>query len=259
MSSQPSLSAYMQCYAQPRATFEALRAFREHYPEAKISLVSDHGEDFALFAPKFDLAYTYAPEQCCPKGYLTGIDSAYEYLRRIYEHCLASNADWVVLLEDDVLTKRRAVLFPETTCAGARSNPCSGQLSAYLNLIHNTQGIQHYYGLCGGSCFHRATFLECYHRLNDRDLRLLNILDEKVFKCCDVLLTCLFLLQGYTYSEWAEVSELSWPRPEWRVARDAAFDHADKRYYNQPLDPSCLGADTPSALIAKKERAAWHI
>lgn len=232
-----SLSAYMQCYSRPRAVYEALLSFRAHYPDVEISFVSDNGDDFSAFARKFDLRYTHADTQVAPGGYFTGRDSAECYLNRMYQHCLASNSEWVVLLEEDVMTKRRVQRFPTTACAGARSNPVGEQLNEYFNLIHNTT-TQYCYGLCGGSCFHRELFVECYQR--GHDLRLLNILDKHVFYAPDLFLTCLFLLHGYQYSEWLELSELTWPRPEWCVTRDGAFDHHDKRYYDQPFDPAVL-------------------
>jgi hypothetical protein len=232
-----TLSAFMQCYARPRAVYEALSSFRAHYPEADISFVSDNGQDFSAFARKFNLRYTHAAEQVAPGGYFTGKAAADTYLNRMRTHCETVTSDWVVLLEEDVMTKRRALQFPPTACAGARSNPVSAQLNKYFNLIHGTTK-QYCYGLCGGGCFSRELFLDCCRR--GTDMRLLNILDDNVYYAPDVFLTCLFLMHGYQYSEWAEVSELTWPRLEWCVMRDAAFDHHDKRYYDAEFDPAVL-------------------
>jgi hypothetical protein len=233
-----TISAYMQCYNHPRAVYETLKAFRGHYPEVGVSLVSDAGYDFKPFAKCFDLRYTHANEQVQPKGYFSGRESAETYLKRVYDHCISETSDWVVLLEEDVITKRRALHFPESACAGARSNPFSEKLTAYFNILRRSENRQFYYGLCGGSCFSRAIFLECYSR--NRDLRLLHLLDDKIYYAPDATLTSLFTLNGYNYSEWAEVSELSWARPEWCVMRDGAFDHANKQYYTADFDPSLL-------------------
>lgn len=234
------ISAYMQCHSQPRAVYESLRAFRTHYPEVDFSLVSDNGLDFSVFADKFNLQYTHATEQVAPGGYFTGQAGAEAYLKRVIAHCERASGDWVVLMEEDVMTKRRAIMPPATACAGARSNPVSGPLSAYFNHIHGTQHV-YTYGMCGGSCFHRETFLECC--AHGADMQLLNILDKNVYYAPDVFLTCLFLMHGHQYSEWAEVSELTWPRPEWCVIRDAAFDHHDKTYYNLPFEPDMLTSE----------------
>lgn len=227
----------MQCYENPRAVYETLKAFRQHYPETQITLCSDNGQDFKNFARYFDTRYVHADRQVQPKGYFDGKESTEVYFDRLHEHCAWAHTDWVVLLEEDVLTKRRAVKFPTTACAGARSNPFSAKLNSYFNLLRNTENQIFYYGLCGGSCFKREAFVHSY---KNRDLRLLHLMDDKIFYAPDATLTALLTLNGWNYSEWAEVSELSWARPEWCVTRDAAFDHADKRYYTQEFDPAWL-------------------
>jgi hypothetical protein len=57
---EPTISAYIQCYSNQRALYEALKGFRTFYPTEDITLVSDAGDDFTRFAEHFDLHYYWS-------------------------------------------------------------------------------------------------------------------------------------------------------------------------------------------------------
>lgn len=232
---EPSISAYMQCWSEKLATHHALASFRRSYPAETITLVSDQGEHFDSFAARFRLRYYRSEHKADPRH--LGIAGAREYLRRIHDHCLHSTSDFVVLLEDDVTTRRRVRRFPAADCAGPRSNPFSEPFNAYLRrLLGTTQDYG--YGLCGGAIFHRQTFLDCY--ACPFPLDVLGRLDEGVVTFSDMVLTALFLVNGRRFEIWDEISEAHHPVPELRIVRDAAFDHADKRWYGVPFDERLL-------------------
>jgi hypothetical protein len=233
---EETISAYIQCYSNRTALYKCLNSFRRAYPSEAITLVSDYGEDFSKFADRFHLYYYYSERKADPGN--LGKDGAREYLRRIYDHCLRAASDYVVILEEDVFTCRRIAQPPSSDCGGPRLIPLSDALIRHLQKINDTT---HSYGyaMCGGSIFDRAAFIKCYEKQN-LDFGLLEILDDRTIKYGDVLLTVLFLLNGYTYAVWNEVSEIKHPWKHMRIYRNAAFDHANKTWYGAKFDDSWL-------------------
>ena len=237
--SEPTISAYIQCYSNKRALYQTLVSFRDIYPNEPITLVSDCGEDFSKFADRFSLYYYRSNRRCDPRGNL-GKDGALEYLKRIYEHCLGVTSDYVVILEEDVITLRRIKQFPSTDCAGPRFNSLAEPLNRYLQQINKTT-FDYGYAMCGGSIFNRQLYIECYEKYN-LDLDFLAALDERIVQYSDVALTVIFLINGCSYGVWAEISETNHPEEHMRIFRDAAFNHADKRWYGVGFDEFVLNS-----------------
>lgn len=234
---EPTVSAYIQCHSNPSALFHTLQSFRTAYPTEPVTLVSDRGDDLSKFARHFDTDYYWSDKKCDPRGRL-GVDGTREYLRRIYQHCTTVSSDYVVVLEEDVTTLRRIRSFPTTACAGPRFNGLSPSLTRYLQRLNRS--LQEYgYAMCGGSIFDRRVFVRCYEARR-LDLPLLARLDPAVTQYSDVALTVIFLVNGYSYSVWDEISEAHHPIEELRIFRDAAFDHNDKRWYGVPFDMRLL-------------------
>lgn len=234
-----TISAYMQCYANKRALYETLKSFRAFYETEPVTLVSDCGEDFSAFAEHFRLHYYRSANRAVP-GRL-GEDGAREFLRRIHEHCNRASSDYVVILEEDVTTQRRIRQFPDTHCGGPRFNRLAEPLNRHLQRINGNTEHDFGYVLCGGSIFCRRAFIDSYEKQN-LDLDFLQTLDHRVVVNMDVVLTVLFLINGYSSGVWEEVSETKHPKKGWRIFRDAAFDHADKTWYGVEFDESLLSA-----------------
>lgn len=233
---EPTISAYMQCYSNKRALYETLTSFRAFYETEAVTLVSDCGEDFSSFAEHFGLYYYWSDRKGDPR--CLGKDGALEYLRRIYEHCTRATSDYVVMLEEDVITLRRIRQFPTTECAGPRHNRLAEPLNRYLQKLNNTTR-KYGYAMCGACIFDRKVYMSCYEK-DDFDLDFLMRLDKNIIRYSDVVLTVIFLVNGYSYSVWQEVSEAQHPNEHARIFRDAAFDHADKTWYDVEFDESLL-------------------
>jgi hypothetical protein len=167
-----------------------------------------------------------------------GKEGVREYLTRIYEHCLRVASDYVVILEEDVITLRRINRFPSSDCGGPRFNSLADPLNHYLRKINNTN-LDYGYAMCGGSIFDRRVYLGCYEKQN-LDLDFLGTLDKRVVQYSDVVLTVIFLINGFSYSVWDEVSETNNPLEHRRIFRDAAFDHNNKKWYGANFDESVL-------------------
>lgn len=234
---EPTISAYIQCYSNKTALYHTLSSFRRCYPHETVTLVSDCGEDFERFRDHFNLRYYRSDKRCDPRRSL-GEEGAVEYLRRIYDHCATARSDFVVVLEEDVTTRRRVRRYPVTDCAGPRLNRFTDQLNRYLQEINGS--TQDYgYAMCGGSIFSRRVFMRCYERHN-LDLGFLAALDQRIVQYSDVPLTVMFLVNGYSYGVWDEVSEKNHPVEHLRILRDSAFDHNDKRWYGVEFDEALL-------------------
>ncbi len=233
---EPTISAYIQCYSNKRALYETLTTFRKFYETEAVTLVSDDGDDFSKFAQRFNLDY-YRSDKNANPGNL-GEDGARECLRRIYHHCLGVSSDYVVNLEEDVITRRRIRHFPATVCGGPRFNRLAEPMNRYLQQLNNTTE-DFGYVMCGGSIFYRPAFIAAYEKQN-LDLEFLQTLDDRVVVYLDVVLTVMFLINGYTSGVWEEVSETKHPKKGWRIFRDSAFDHADKTWYGLDFDESVL-------------------
>jgi hypothetical protein len=246
---EPTISAYIQCFSNKTALYKTLASFRTFYHTEPITLISDCGEDFQRFADHFQIHYYRSDKRCDPRGGL-GKEGALEYLRRIHEHCQRVSSDYVVILEEDVITNRRVRRFPSTDCGGPRFIPLADPLNRYLQGINRTT-IDYGYAMCGGSIFDRQIYLNCYER-NNLDLDLLGSLDERIVRYSDVVLTALFLINGYSYGVWDEVSEMHHPEKEYRIVRDSAFDHANKKWYGLWFNESLLDNSRPArALLAR--------
>ncbi len=233
----PTISAYIQCHANQTALYQTLASFRKFYPTEPITLVSDCGDDFSQFAERFALNYYRSEKNCDPRGNL-GKYGALEYLKRIYEHCLTTTSNYVVILEEDVITHRKIKRFPLTDCGGPRFNNLADPLNRYLQQTNNTTN-DYGYAMCGGSIFDREVYIKCYEKQN-LDLDFLASLDTRIVQYSDVVLTVIFLINGYSYGIWEEVSESNHPIEGLRIFRDAAFDHNDKRWYGVEFDEALL-------------------
>jgi hypothetical protein len=236
-----TISAYMQVYKTPRAVFEALKSFRTHYASEAITVLCDNGDDFSEICAAFDATYIHSDRRVVigPSDQRTSaqstLDGIYISLSRFYNHCISTDSEWVVYLEADVRTIRRIRNFPQTDAAGARLNPFSPALTKYLV---DTFGDKEYgYGMCGGCIWKREAFIQAYE--TNHDLAQCVVYDERVARFGDIALTLLFLVNGYEYSVWDEISEIFHDVAP--IIRDSAFDHAYKYWYDKDFDKSLLG------------------
>jgi hypothetical protein len=165
---------------------------------------------------------------------MCGIDGVEEYFKRIYEHCISVNSEWVVILEEDVITLRNINYFPTTECAGPRLNSYSPELTNFL--IKNYGDKQYGYGMCGGSIFKRKSFIDAFNKF--LDLKSCVQYDNRITGWSDIPLTLIFHLAGLDYSVWHEISEKT--HPSLPIIRDGAFDHAYKYWYGKEYNLNML-------------------
>ena len=230
------IGAHFLCYKQKRATFEALRSFRQHYPDAPVDLVCDNGDDFTDIAKHFGCTYTHCTESA-GNGVTTAFDShrqAMLWFRRLEETCKRfDQVDWVVILEDDVRTQGPIQYMPPAPMAGPCTMPFTEAAKFAIKLRHPNLTINGYSG-CGGTIFHRETFLKCMQ--NFYNIGQVALLDDRLAHHSDAMMTYLFLWNGHENVPWLDHSE----RSRGVGCEDAAFDHQFKKYYGEAWDEGLL-------------------
>lgn len=235
-----TISGWLPVYRHKRAVFEGIKSFRTHYRTEPITMVSDNGDDFTDICTAFDVRYIHedvravigpAEQRTLNRMTLEGI---LIFFRRLYDHCVSTDSDWVVFLGPDVRTIRRIRAFPKTAIAGARRNPFSPELTNQL--IQEFGPKDYVYGAAGGSIFKRQAYINSYE--GNRDISKYVRFDERVAMYDDLALGLLFFMNGYDYSVWDDVSEIL--HETYPIVRDSAFDHGYKYYYDKEFDESLL-------------------
>lgn len=235
-----TISGWVQVYRHKRAVFEGLRSFRTHYKTEPITVVSDDGDDFTEICEAFNAKYVHehvrtvvGPPEQRTLNRMT-LDGIHIFFRRVYDHCVSTDTDWVVILGPDVRTIRRIREFPKTPIAGARRNPFSPELTDHL--IRNFGYKDYVYGAAGGSIFSRRAFIEAYE--GNRNIGDYVKYDDRVALYDDLALGLLFFINNFDYSVWDDVSEIL--HESYPVIRDSAFDHGYKYWYDKDFDESLL-------------------
>ena len=97
------LSAYYQCYSNPRAVEEVLKNFRHFYPSSEIIMVNDGGDlSLKTLAKYYNAKYSYSNRTSDRKSsmFFSSDIVAFTYFSRILD--ASADCDWLLLLEDDV-------------------------------------------------------------------------------------------------------------------------------------------------------------
>ena len=239
------IGAYYQCYRDKYATYMALQSFRKYYIDAPVYLVSDGGDDFSNIAKYFNCDYDRKKRM--GNGTTTRGNNITEWFNRLAETCNKyKDVDWIIILEDDVYTRGKIKHLPPAPLAGPCTMPFTDKAIAAIRKLHPHIKINGYSG-CGGSIFHRETFLKCINNMYDP--KWANQLDSRIHYDSDASLTFLFLYNGYENELWLDQSELSrgYGNP------NAAFDHQYKKHYNKQWDDSFL-IKMPRNIISKREQ-----
>ena len=232
------IAAHYAVHKQPKATYECLKSFRMHFPDAPIRLISDNGYNFEKMAQYFKCDYVYEKESIFAESwpwYRFTEHSAMTWLNRVKEACVRfTNVDWIVMLEDDVRTRGPIKHMPTAPIAGPCTMEYQPALKQFIQSKYPWLQIYGYSG-CGGSIFHREIFLRCTNNIPNFEEAVK--MDVRI-RWSDALLTYLFLYNGYTNGpRWLDQSESTYDKG----SPDAAFDHQYKVHYDKPWDDSMIG------------------
>lgn len=125
-----------------------------------------------------------------------------ELLNRIKNTCENTSSKWVLILEDDVLIKRKINYFPNSDCGINRDD------AGFLG---------------GGSIFKREKFLDS---LKNTDIVDVMNNDHTASWAGDVMLKYIFLNNNSTYEKWLELAE-----PGYNDNGDYAIYHGYKELH----------------------------
>ena len=139
-----------------------------------------------------------APEINIPKV----LESHY----RIYNTCKKTDADWILLLEDDVLLKREIKRWPNADCGTNREMP-----TGFLG---------------GGSIFRKSVYIRAYEFLGEAGLKEIIRTDGDCAWAGDVLKKHMLIGTGASYEKWIELAE-----PNYMDNTDHAVFHGYKELH----------------------------
>lgn len=112
-----------------------------------------------------------------------------EWLSRIKDTCENTTSDWIMLVEDDVLIKRKIQKWPLSDCGKNRHDV------GFLG---------------GGSVFKREKYIQAYEKLGNVRLEKLVMHKKDCSWAGDMALKYLFEKIGATSEKWVELAEPSY-------------------------------------------------
>lgn len=124
-----------------------------------------------------------------------------EWLDRIENSCISTNSKWIMLVEDDVLIKRKIINWPNSDVGHSRN----------------------YFRPGGGSIFKKESFLDSIKKVDT--LSILKKFSHANW-AGDVLLEHIFKNNNITHEKWIELAE-----PNWHDKTDHAVFHGYKELH----------------------------
>lgn len=161
-----TFGAIFQCYKNKKATDFVLNNFRKFFPDNKILLISDGGDDFSDLADTYKCKYEHRKNiYGNPSvGYAYDSTRLIEWWDRQKSACDYCGTDYILLLEDDVLVTN----FFEIDLNFHLIGPNSGEplTKTIIDEIKNCSNLDvTRYGICGGSMYNTKTFNEIYNQV----------------------------------------------------------------------------------------------
>ena len=243
------LCVFYQTYKEPRATFESLRNFRRHFPDTPIRMISDNGDDESKIAAHFGCEYIQAKDDATahvPPCAFPDTGHLLLQLRRLVDTArfFEARAEWMLILEDDVLTRGPIKHPPTAPISGPCTMDYTPALQQYIRQKHPHLCWVFGYSGAGGTVLHIPSLLMAIDKPEAELLKAVAVggfLDDRIPRFGDALLTYLFLDAGFSNGPpWLDESETS----QGRGRPDAAFDHQWKVFYGRPWDDKLLTKDT---------------
>ena len=160
-----SISAFYQCYKQPRAFEHCLQQFRKHYPYAVLWIVNDGGDtDLESIAQRYNSTYYKYESNISnetPNTIYNSKSKITSWLNRLRQFLEYTQSDFFILLEDDVfIMKPITVSTLQHDINGCNKGVRFPTLIETLIRSHNPNVPSPlYYGGCGG-CVFRVDFFK---------------------------------------------------------------------------------------------------
>jgi hypothetical protein len=202
-----SLGFILSASNQLRAAEFNMSNIRKFYPNSSYIILVDKGKDYYDLAKKYNAEILYCQKKngypVQPNGYQK--EQILEFLQRMYIGCLRCTEEYVMLVEEDVYITKEITIPENTIVAGFNTTIGNDYPQKFIDLITNWSGIEpkfKKYGACGGTIFHRLTFVNNY----DRMCTFIKINLDEVFTYyptagwIDCFMSYLFQVIGYYYT-----------------------------------------------------------
>lgn len=231
-----TIGFYFNCYKNKFATENVLALIRQFYPENKIFLMCDAGDDFSDLAAKYNCMYHHSPINILggriindkPHMGFASTECLVQYLKTIKLAIESCETEYLVFMEDDTILENHISCLP--THSGGDTNV------NYFYTLLNTEGkglLQskypstkfNYWNLAGGSVIHCVTMLECINNTNLEDMSMFDKYSLHPLGFChtnDITLSFLLMIHGKTNDKWTNTSKSN-------------IKHPDKRFYDKSM------------------------
>lgn len=237
-SQPPTIGAFYQCYRQPKALFGAISSFRKYYPASDIYMICDGGDDHSAVAKRFGCTYIH---ETAHLGNETSTvfetpDKMIVYLKRLREAAGHIKEDYVLLMEDDVLTMGTVSERLRYTVNGVNKGVHFGmKMTAFLK--GRTRSIpfwtlRYFWGAFGGCLIDRKFIVEHFNDIDADIAELRKHMRKELPYSTDIWITLLTLYHGGSIGQYKGLCETWWQDYQERLKRgDVAFLHKYKDLY----------------------------
>jgi len=186
-----------------------LNTVRKYYPTSDIFIYFDSFRDdiekYREVANEYDCKFiikeTHVFYTDRNDTIQTNLPKLIEVFNRIKNTCENTQAEWILILEDDVVVKRKIETYPISDVGTCRS----------------------YFRPGGGSIFKRKAFLDAF---KNNDIKNIIEIIPNAYWAADVILENMFIINNNTFEEWLELAE-----PNYRDNDNHAIFHGYKELY----------------------------
>lgn len=205
------ITAFYQCYKQPRAVEEVLRNFRQVYPFSEIIMVNDGGEPALLhgIAEHYNAKFWYSPHRTSDRNdsmFFSTYKSAHAYIARILD--ATANCDWLVLLEDDVWILGQ-IPFHKFRAVINGGHPSMILDSGLVNILvsHNATGSEYWQYAGNGGTVLRCSFYRDMKNKSAWNASIHELLAAKPVIASDELLSSITYAAGGSVAAFESYAE----------------------------------------------------
>lgn len=236
---------YQSVYKQPKASLEVYKGIRLYMPESPIYMVSSAGYHYDPLAERHPshVRYTYDHVNAAtwvPQNRPDGIDRV-NNLQRWLDHFFVAavwcNCDYLVFMEDDTLLRKPLTEKPPHDAGGMHQGGFR-----WSQELQDRFGAANWsyrsHGMCGGSYLRVEAFLHVYNNINWTRIGEMKEIDVRIGRHSDVTLALLMMDAGYILKPFQNVTSQKYSRD----VATATLLHAEKKYYDKPLQPHRDGA-----------------
>jgi len=200
------IGVYYAVYKNKKASSFVLENFRKHFPDSKIVLISDGGDDFSDLASTYNCIYHHLHNifDTVPLHFYDA-ERTKEWWKRHKIVCEETQAKYIMILEDDVFVRDRFDHQPPFDLRGVRFDGTNPFRPAIVRDIRKESGLDcYYYGMCGGSMYNSSVFLSIYDDIiadiDKNHNELINkSWDYRLLGAVDANMTYHFNKRGYFY------------------------------------------------------------